>query len=42
MATIEAEANAATERMGLPTVLMFLGFMVLLGYPAMEQILAGL
>ena len=41
MAHIEAEAQAATERMGLPTVLMFLGFMVLLGYPAMQQIVQG-
>ena len=42
MARIEADAQAATERMGLPTVLMFLGFMVLLGYPAMHQILGAL
>ena len=42
MARIEADAQAATERMGLPTVLMFLGFMVLLGYPAMQQIVQGL
>lgn len=42
MARIEAEANAATERMGLPTVLLFLGFMVLLGYPAMQQIVNSL
>lgn len=42
MARIEADANAATERMGLPTVLMFLGFMVLLGYPAMQQIVGAL
>jgi tight adherence protein C len=41
MARIEADAQAATERMGLPTVLMFLGFMVLLGYPAMQQIVRG-
>lgn len=37
-ARIEAAANAATERMGLPTVLMFVSFMVLLGYPALRQI----
>lgn len=42
MARIESEANAATERMGLPTVLLFLGFMVLLGYPAMQQIVESL
>ena len=42
MARIEADAQAATERMGLPTVVMFLGFMVLLGYPAMQQIVRAL
>ena len=42
MARIEAEANASTERMGLPTVLLFIGFMVLLGYPAMQQIVTAL
>ncbi|CAB4884885.1 unannotated protein [freshwater metagenome] len=42
MARIEAQAQAATERMGLPTVLMFVGFMVLLGYPAMQQIVRAL
>ena len=35
---IEADANAASERMGVPTVLMFLGFLILLGYPALQQI----
>jgi hypothetical protein len=39
---IEADAQAATERMGLPTVLMFVGFMVLLGYPALQQIVRAL
>ena len=42
MAHVEAEANAATERMGLPTVLMFLAFIVLLGYPATRQIAGAL
>jgi tight adherence protein C len=41
MARIEADAQSATERMGLPTVLMFVGFLVLLGYPAMQMIVAG-
>lgn len=41
MADIEAAANAATERMGLPMVLMFMGFLVLLGYPAMHLIGQG-
>ena len=39
---VEAAANAATERMGLPMVLLFLGFLVLIGYPAAEQMLHGL
>ena len=38
MAAIEADAQAATERMGLPTVVMFIAFIALLGYPAMQQI----
>lgn len=38
LAQVEADANAATERMGLPTVVMFVGFMVLIGYPALQQI----
>jgi Flp pilus assembly protein TadB len=41
MARIEADAQSATERMGLPTVLMFVGFLVLLGYPAVQMIVAG-
>lgn len=42
MARIEADAQAATERMGVPTVLMFIGFIALLGYPAMQQIVTAL
>jgi Flp pilus assembly protein TadB len=41
MAEIEASANSATERMGLPMVSMFMGFLVLLGYPAMHLIGQG-
>jgi hypothetical protein len=41
LAEIEADANAATERMGLPMVLLFMGFLILLGYPAMQMISAG-
>ena len=41
LAEVEADANAATERMGLPMVLLFMGFLVLLGYPAMQMITAG-
>lgn len=41
MAEIEAAANSATERMGLPLVLMFVSFLVLLGYPAVHLIGQG-
>ena len=42
MSRVEADAQSATERMGLPTVLMFVGFLVLLGYPAAQMIVGGL
>ncbi|HEX8627074.1 MAG TPA: type II secretion system F family protein [Catenuloplanes sp.] len=38
----EGQANAATERMALPTVALFGGFMIFLGYPAMATVLGGL
>ncbi|MEY3341290.1 MAG: hypothetical protein RLZZ269_1201 [Actinomycetota bacterium] len=41
MADIEASANSSTERMGLPMVLMFVSFLVLLGYPAVHLISRG-
>jgi len=41
LAEVEAQANAATEKMGLPMVMLFLGFLILLGYPAMHLINAG-
>jgi Flp pilus assembly protein TadB len=40
-ARIEADAQSASERMGIPTVVMFFGFMVLVGYPAARLILDG-
>lgn len=42
LAQVEAEAQAATERMGLPMVLVFVGFIALLGYPALSLVLGGL
>ncbi|MBB6119162.1 type II secretion system F family protein [Nocardiopsis algeriensis] len=39
LSEIDAEAQSATERMSLPVVLLFAGFLVLLGYPAMSHIL---
>jgi Flp pilus assembly protein TadB len=41
LATAEAEAQATTEKMALPTVLLFLGFLVLIGYPAVDKIVTG-
>lgn len=38
----DAAAKAGTERLGLPWGLLFLGFLVFLGYPAMHLILTGL
>ncbi len=38
----DAAARAATERLGLPWGLLFLGFLIFLGYPALQQILTGL
>ncbi|MBN1173099.1 MAG: type II secretion system F family protein [Micromonosporaceae bacterium] len=38
----EGEANAATERMSLPIVALFAGFLIFLGYPAMAGVLGGM
>lgn len=38
VAETEAAAEAATERMTIPLAVLLLGFMVLIGYPAIEQI----
>lgn len=38
----EADANAATERMSLPVVLLLLAFLLLIGYPAVTAVLTGL
>lgn len=38
----EGEANAATERMAMPIVALFAGFLIFLGYPAMAAVLGGL
>lgn len=40
LAEAESEAVAASERMGGPMVGMFLGLMLLIGYPAMATVLA--
>lgn len=38
----EAEAQSATERMALPVVLLFLGFLILIGFPAIDAVLTGI
>ena len=38
LATVEAEAQARSETMVLPVALMFAGFLVLLGYPALSAL----
>jgi hypothetical protein len=42
MNEIEAAAQSATERMGVPTVLLFMGFIALLGYPALELVMGNM
>ncbi len=39
LARIEAAAQSASERMALPTVLLFTGFLLFIGYPAVVEIL---
>ncbi len=36
---MEAEAEAATERMAIPSVLMVVGFVIFVGFPAVHEIL---
>lgn len=38
----EGEAQAATERMSLPVMALFLGFLAFIAYPALTQVLSGL
>jgi tight adherence protein C len=38
----EADAQAATERMSLPAMVLFLGFLIFIGFPALTQVLNGL
>jgi tight adherence protein C len=42
LAEAESEAEATTEKMAVPVVLLFLGFLVLVGYPALDLIVTGL
>ncbi len=42
LARIEHESEQQTEKMGLPLVVLFLGFLVLVGYPAFNQTMNSL
>lgn len=42
LAEIESEAQAATEKMSVPVVLMLFGFVAFVMYPALQLVLAGL
>lgn len=42
IAEAETQAQSASERMSLPVVLLFAGFLVFIGYPAVTQVLTGL
>jgi Flp pilus assembly protein TadB len=39
LAEAESEAQASTESMALPVVLLFIGFLILIGYPAISAVL---
>ncbi len=42
LADVQAAAEAATERTGVPIGLMFLAFMIAIGFPSVMKVLAGL
>jgi hypothetical protein len=42
LAEAEAGAQAATERMSLPLVILFAGFMLLIGFPAVMHVIEGI
>ena len=42
LAEAEAGAQAATERMSLPLVVLFAGFLALIGYPAIVHVITGI
>ena len=41
LAEIQAAANSASERMAIPVVLLVIGLIVFIGYPAISRILSG-
>ena len=42
LADAQADAEAMSERMSLPVVVLFAGFLLFVGYPALAHVLAGL
>lgn len=42
IAEIESLAQSATERMGVPMMMLFVGFMALLGYPALQTVVMNM
>ncbi|HEY0692474.1 MAG TPA: hypothetical protein VGD71_25960 [Kribbella sp.] len=42
LADAEAKAGVDTERMSLPVMALFLGFLLFIAYPAVSQVLNGL
>lgn len=42
LAEAETDGQAATERMSLPVVLLFAGFLLFIGFPAVTRVLIGL
>lgn len=42
LAAVEAAAESASEKMNLPIAVLFLGFLLFLGYPAVQRILSGI
>ena len=42
LADAEAEAESTTEKMAMPVVLLFLGFLILIGYPALDAVMTNL
>ena len=41
LARVQAQAASATERMTFPVVSLAVGFLVVLGFPALTRVLAG-
>jgi tight adherence protein C len=39
LAEAESQAQASTERMALPVVMLFIGFLILIGYPAISTVI---